>query len=230
MNCARVRRLLPGFHDRALSADDRQRVQSHLHGCTDCGLHLEGYARLFAKLARVERPTPPAGLATRLRMEVSRVRQAEPWHLRVWSRMHITLQNFFAPLAVPTTGGLASALLVFAFMGHGMMFGRPVGAVANDVPINLIRPAEVEYLAPFALSPSNDDGKDFEDAIIVETVVDAVGQAVSYEILAGPSNLNTRRQLDQVVFFSKFRPQTSFGRPESGGKVLLSFREIRVKG
>jgi len=230
MSCARMERFLPGVLDGALSSSDRKRVQEHVASCSDCRMKLQSYARISAVLARVERPVAPAGLATRIRMEIARVHAAEPWYVRAASRISMTFQNFLAPMAVPTTGGVLGALAVFAFMAQSMMIGLPLGAVANDVPTNLTHPAEIVYLAPFTLSPSQDNGQAFEDDVMVETIVDSTGQAVSYEIIAGPKNLATRRQLDQVVFFSKFKPQTSFGRPTSGGRVLLSFREVRVKG
>jgi len=230
MNCARMDRLLPGVLDGALSSADRKGVREHVLTCENCRMKLQSHARISAVLARVERPLPPAGLATRIRMEIARASAAEPWYARAASRISMTFQNFLAPVALPTTGGVLGALAVFAFMAQSMMIGLPLGAVTNDVPINLNHPAEIVYLAPFTLSPSQDDGRAFEDDVIVETVVDSVGQAISYEIIAGPNNLATRRQLDQVVFFSKFKPQTSFGRPQSGGRVLLSFREVRVRG
>jgi hypothetical protein len=221
---------LPGYLDGALSAAEQNETREHLLSCPACRAQVDGYRRISALMARAERPAVPVGLVTRIRIAVDRTRQAEPWTARAWSRISLTFQNFLAPFALPTTGGVLGALVVFAFMSQSMIIGLPLGAVPNDVPLNLIRPAEVDYLAPFPLSPAADDGKAFDDHVIVEAVLDAVGQAVSYEILAGPRNLQTRRQLDQVVFFSKFRPQTSFGRPEAGGRVVLSFREIRVKG
>jgi hypothetical protein len=33
-----------------------------------------------------------------------------------------------------------------------------------------------------------------------------------------------------VVFFSRYRPQQSFGRATAGGRVILSFSEVRVRG
>jgi hypothetical protein len=39
-----------------------------------------------------------------------------------------------------------------------------------------------------------------------------------------------QHQLDQVMLFSRFRPQFSFGRPQAGGHVLVSFSEVRVRG
>jgi len=53
---------------------------------------------------------------------------------------------------------------------------------------------------------------------------------VSYKILSGPSDLAVLRQLDQILLFSRFRPRLSFGRPTDGGRVLLGFSEVRVRG
>lgn len=230
MNCAQAQRLLPGYLDGALSVEEQKKTHQHVAACSACRKQLESYNRVSSLMARVEGPAIPAGLATRIRLELARAQRAEPWSARAWSRISLTFQNFLAPVALPTTGGALSAVVMFAFMSQSMIIGLPLGAVPNDVPLNMIRPAEVDYLAPFPVSPADDNGKAFDDDVIVEAVLDAAGQAVSYEILAGPKNLQTRRQLDQVVFFSKFRPQTSFGRPEAGGRVVLSFREIRVKG
>jgi len=36
--------------------------------------------------------------------------------------------------------------------------------------------------------------------------------------------------LDQLLFFYRFRPMLSFGRPTSGGHVVLSFSAVRVRG
>jgi hypothetical protein len=36
--------------------------------------------------------------------------------------------------------------------------------------------------------------------------------------------------LDQLLFFYRFRPMLSFGRPTSGGHVVLSFGAVRVRG
>jgi hypothetical protein len=64
----------------------------------------------------------------------------------------------------------------------------------------------------------------------VEATVNAQGEAVYYRILAGPDNMTIRRQLDLVLMFSRFRPQMSFGRFTSGGRVVLSFSDISVRG
>jgi hypothetical protein len=66
--------------------------------------------------------------------------------------------------------------------------------------------------------------------LLVEATVDAQGEAVGYRVISGDVNEASRHELDQVVLFSRFRPELSFGRPTSGGHVLLSFSQIRVRG
>jgi len=60
--------------------------------------------------------------------------------------------------------------------------------------------------------------------------VDAQGRVQDYRILSGQEqNQHLRRQLDQMMIFTTFRPATSFGRP-APGRVVLSFSRIHVRG
>ena len=232
INCSTARRHLPGYLDGALAAGEHNVVRQHLDSCAECRVELQRYEKLSALMSRAEKAAAPEDLAVRIRVQIARARQAEPWTARAWSRLTITFQNFLAPLAVPATGGLLSALVVFGVVFYSLLLGVPLGAVPNDVPINRIQPARLEALAPFSVPGETADGnlQIGEHAVLAEVLVDANGRAVDYQIIAGPNSLTVRRQLDQVVFFSRYRPQISFGRPESGGRVVLSFNEVRVKG
>ena len=53
---------------------------------------------------------------------------------------------------------------------------------------------------------------------------------VDYKILSGPESATVHHQIDQLLMFSRFRPQMNFGRPMDGGRVLLNFSEVRVHG
>jgi hypothetical protein len=66
--------------------------------------------------------------------------------------------------------------------------------------------------------------------LLIEATVNEKGAAIGYEILSGPDNPAVRKQLDHMMLFTRFRPQMSFGRPVPGGRVILSFSEIRVRG
>jgi len=240
MTCGKIRGKLPGYLDGALPADprgeDHALVRRHLESCADCRQELERYRKLFMLMSRVERVAAPPDLAVRIRAAVSQARASRGWAGRLdrWkSRANLILENILEPLALPATGGVAAALLVFAVAYHILAVGVPLGAVPNDLPINLLQPARLESLAPFPVPGrlgNGDSGLAGPHALLVEAIVNAQGEVVNYQILAGPDDLAVRRQLDQVLLFSRFRPQMSFGRPTPGGRVVLSFSEIRVKG
>ena len=233
MTCREVRRRLPGYLDGALSAADHASARLHLEACATCRQELERYRRMSQMMAQVEQASPPADLALRVRVRVAALKSYEGWARRMWSRAAVRIENFIEPLAVPATGGVMTALLVFAFVVPSLLVGVPVGAVPNDVPTSLMQDARLESLARFPfLGGSEWNGVSSPSLILVEATVDARGQAAGYEILAGPDGQAVRRQLDQLMLFSRFRPQMTFGRPTSGGRVrmVLTFSEIRVRG
>lgn len=236
MTCWKIRRKLPGYLDGALPNGEHSPVREHLEYCADCRRELERYRKLSMLMSRFERAVPPPDLALRIRVAVAQARASQGWAYRlnrVKIRTSLILQNILQPLAVPATGGLVAAMLVFTVMSHMVAWGVPLGAVPNDLPTNLLQPARLESLAPFPVSgplENDDTGLAGPHALLVEATVNAQGEVVNYQILSGPADLATRRQLDQVLLFSRFRPQMSFGRPTPGGRVVLSFSEIRVKG
>ncbi len=236
MTCGKVQRRLPGYLDGALPSGDHAPLRAHLESCADCREELERYRKLSLLMSRAERAAPPADLAVRIKVAVALARGSEGW--AGWlkglaSRAHLVMENILEPLALPATGGVAAVLLMFVVTYHLIAVGMPLGAVPNDQPTNLLLPARLESLAPFSVAGTVEDGEAGlagPHALLVEATVNAQGQVVNYQILSGPRNLAVRRQLDQVLLFSRFRPQMSFGRPTSGGRVVLSFSEIRVKG
>jgi Putative zinc-finger len=231
MKCREAQRRLPGYLDAALGHDDRAGLGEHLQACAACRLQLESYRKLAVVLAGVEASPPPADLAVRIRLEVSRERVRREQARRLWARTWVRFENFLQPLAVPATGGLLTAVLAFAIVAQSLLVGVPVGAVPNDLPTNLLQPARLENLAPFpAPGLLGTNASTRSGALVVQATLNARGEVVNYEILSGPDDRGVRRQLDQVLLFSRFRPQMSFGRPTSGGHVIISFSEVRVTG
>jgi hypothetical protein len=231
LDCSAVRSRLPGYLDGALRSRQHAPVRVHLEGCADCREELERYQGLSHLMSRVEPVQPSPDLALQVRIAVSRARYAEPWLARVRTRFALLLGNVLEPIAVPATGGMLTSMFAFVLMLHNLFGGIPLGAVPNDVPMNLIQPARLETLTH--LSMSNDDWLEESSGarvLVAEVVVNSRGEAVGYDILAGPDTPAVRRQLDQVILFSRFRPAMSFGRPIAGGRVVLNLTEIRVKG
>ncbi len=238
MTCSRVIRLLPGYLDGALpeklGADGHASLSSHLQSCPGCRRELERYRRIQRMMSVAARPAPPSDLAIRIRTAVSAERALGGFSgrlRRVKDRLALTLENILQPVALPATGGVIVALLVFALVYQVLGPGMPVNAATPDSPTSLLQPARLETLAGFQVSQLEEMTRTGgQHPLLVEAMVNADGQAVSYRVISGQVDVNTQRELDEVLFFSRFRPQLSFGRPTSGGRVILSFSQIRVRG
>ena len=237
MECNKVKPLLPGYLDGALPSrawsTTHVAIGHHLEFCGACREELQAYLALSSMMSKVERPAPPADLALRIRVAAAQRRADRPWlHYarRARTRAELVLKNILEPLALPATGGFTVALVVFVLVCQLLGLGMPLRAVTDDSPTILLQPARLEALAPFPVTGLEDSGPSGTHALLVETTINAEGEAVMYQILAGPDTPVIRRQLDLVLLFSRFRPQMSFGRFTSGGRVVLSFSEISVRG
>jgi hypothetical protein len=238
MTCATVRPKLAGYIDGAVTsasrASERVRVRAHLETCVSCREELERFRKLAVLLSRVPRSLPPADLAVRIRVAAAQSAPTQdlPSRLRrMRDRAEILLENVFRPLTVPATGGFVSAILVFVVVLQLMMPGITVRAVQNDVPINILQPAELISLSDFPQSWEQHDAElALPHGLLLDVTVDAHGQMVGYQILSGPRTMDLQRQLDQMLLFSRFRPMLSFGRPTAGGHVILSFSAVHIRG
>jgi hypothetical protein len=240
MKCTAVRANLAGYMDDAIDGAaqvrNRVRVREHLGGCSSCREELERFRKLSALLSRVPRSLPSADLATRIRVAAAQSpdRQDAPstWR-RMRDRAEILLDNVFRPITLPATGGFVSAILVFVVVLQLIVPGITVRAVQNDVPLNILRPAELITLSdyPQAWAPEQHDSElSLPHGLLLDVTVDAHGGMVGYQILSGPHSVDLRHQLDQMLLFSRFRPMLSFGRPTAGGHVILSFSAVHVRG
>lgn len=237
MNCEKVRKFLPGYLDGAVPAGTRSgthvSVGRHLESCADCREELRAYQALSSMMSYVQRPTPPADLALKIRVAAAQRLSDRNWMhyvLRARTRAELVLKNILEPLAIPATGGFAVAFVVFVLVCQLLGLGVPLRADSNDSPTNLLQPARLEALAPFPITGLEESGHAGPHALLVEATVSSQGEAVSYRILSGPDTETVRRQLDMVLLFSRFRPQMSFGRYTSGGRVVLSFSDISIRG
>lgn len=238
MTCGRVIRFLPGYLDGALpeslGPEGHASIGSHLETCPSCRRELERYRCIQRMMSIASRPSPPPDLGVRILLAVSNARAFGGFTgglRRAKDRLELMLENIFEPLALPATGGILVALLVFALVYQVLGAGMPVGAATPDSPTNLLQPARLEVLAGFQMTRLEEMTRTGgQHPLLVEAMVNADGQAVSYRVISGQIDENMQRELDQVLFLSRFRPQMSFGRPTSGGRVILSFSQIRVRG
>jgi len=231
MNCHEAARHLPGYLDGATEARFERGLRAHLQACVDCRGEVERYRVMSVALANVERVAVPGDLALKIRIRASK---GHPWHSflhAVRMRWALVFGNILKPLAVPATGGVLTALGVFVLLLQNLLVGMPLGGVvANDQPLNLVQPAQLESFGPLPAPIFEADEHGYSSGMLLEATVNAQGQAVNYKILSGPTDAGVTRQIDQVMLLSRFRPLLSFGRPTGGGHVLLNFNAIRVRG
>ncbi len=240
MKCNTVRTKLAGYLDDAVTGgarvEERVQISQHLEACNVCREELEKFRKLGVMLSRVPKNLPPANLAVRIKVAAAQAQHSQGWHSRlqrVKDRAEILLDNVFRPLSVPATGGFFSAILVFVLVLQMIMPGTTVRAVQNDVALNLMRPAELVTLSdyPQSWAPEQQDVElSLPHGLLIDVTVDSHGQMTDYQILSGPTTLELRRHLDQMLLFSRFSPMLSFGRPTAGGHVVLSFSAVRVRG
>jgi hypothetical protein len=240
MKCNTVRNKLAGYLDDALTGaarvDERVQIREHLEGCATCRTELERFRKLAVLLSRAPKTAPPSNLAIRIKVAAAQAQHRHDWRSRVRrvkDRAEILLDNVFRPLTVPATGGFVSAILVFGLVFQMIVPGITVRAVQNDVPINLMRPAELVTLSDYPQSWAPEQHElelSLPHGLLVDVTVDAHGQMTGYQILSGPTSVELRHQLDQMLLFSRFSPMLSFGRPTAGGHVVLSFSAVRIRG
>jgi anti-sigma factor RsiW len=240
MKCTTVRTKLAGYLDDAISGaaqvHERVHVREHLESCASCREELQRFRKLGVLLSRVPRSLPPADLAVRIRVAAAQSTATQDFGSRLRrfrDRAEVKLENVFRPLTLPATGGFASAILVFVVVLQLIVPGITVRAVQNDVPINILQPAELITLSdyPQAWAPEQHDSElALPHGLLLDVTVDQHGQMAGYQILSGPKSLDLRHQLDQMLLFSRFRPMLSFGRPTAGGHVILSFSAVHVRG
>ena len=240
VSCRNVRRILPGYLDGVRSVEDGQwshaAIHEHIAGCENCRQELSRYQRMQQMLAKAERVAPPANLGVEIRMALARAREVSSpsqWFGRLRDRAWLVRENILAPLALPAAGGLIAALMIFSMVlpSYGSVVPlRALGAgFSDDMSSVSFQPARLEQLAGFSVSGLSDEEAS-AGLILVQATVGIDGSVVDYQILSGPNSGNVRHQLDQILLFSRFRPQVSFGRPIAGGRVVMSFSTVNVKG
>jgi hypothetical protein len=223
MNCNEAARHLPGYLDGAMEAHTQSRLRVHLDLCHECRNEAERYRLMSRALANLEPVPVPSDLALKIRIEASKFTPFGLMLHRMRMRVGLVFGNILAPLAIPATGGVLTALGVFVLILQNLLVGVPMGGVvANDLPVNVVQAPYLESLGPIP-APTF-------DGLTLDATVNASGKEVEYRILSGPTDSGVTRQIDQVMLMSRFRPRLSDGMPTDGGHVVLNFSAIRVKG
>ncbi|MGA3214030.1 MAG: anti-sigma factor [Terriglobales bacterium] len=223
MKCTETKNLLSSYLDGAVTGKQMLGVDEHLSNCMGCR---QEYALLYETqrmVSNLGRKPAPANLALRLRVALSQ--EAAKKRRFSWVGLQTRWQNTLDAFMVPATVGVLSAVLFFGLLIGLFALPQPLEASENDVPTSL-------YTAPvLRFSPSEIGmGMLNAESIVVEANIDQDGKVHSYRILSAPSDAKDYLpQLNNMLIFTVFHPATEFGQP-TGGKAVLSYSKINVKG
>jgi hypothetical protein len=168
---------------------------------------------------------PPSGLRTSLRVIASKERQRliQGHGMRQicasWlDRTRDSFQELLRPLALPAAGGVFSAVVLFSMW---LVPTYPLRAkIMADIPTSLT--TEVD---PSVDVTKGSSGVGLRESVLVDVEVDDQGRFVDYQVVRGASAVSdptTRRRMENLLWFTKFAPATSFGTPMAGRvRVLL---------
>jgi hypothetical protein len=218
--------------DGALAAEERRAIDNHRSSCDACSEKLEMAREIRNSVQALPKRMPPARLTTQLRVLASREIVRQRTQKTLGSRCEEFVVNFrllsdnlMRPLAIPTAGGVFSALFLFGLLVPTLTVPRISAASINDVPTGLYTDATVKSTVPLSFS---------DDDVVVELTIDEQGRLVDYSIPACQHSQDSpqlRRAIENNLLFTQFTPATTFGQPKAG-KIRLSFRRshIEVKG
>jgi hypothetical protein len=233
-SCSSVRARFSEYLDNRLTGREMQRVSKHLEGCAKCSADFESERRMLRALATlgpVSGPArEPADLMLRIRVAISQER-AQRQRGRLDSRFaqwQIVWRNSVGPFVLQLSAGFASAVLLLGTVGLLVgMFAQPEHASAQDEPLGMA--TAPKFLYNWGVPADADQIGTTNGPVVVEAYVNGSGKVYDYRIVSGPTDSQTRSEVENMLLFSVFEPARSFGQPVRGLKVI-SFAGVSVKG
>jgi hypothetical protein len=224
-SCEWTRSRVTAWQEGQLSPRERQQIVNHVARCPECAEYFPGVAKIRGALKALAPRMPSAELNMRLRVlashEASRKRQLRRGRFAAWRhRVNMWMGDLMRPLAIPTAGGFAAALLLFSMLAPSLAV-RGASVDIADKPTVLYTVASIKSSLPFGY-----EGQD----LLVDVSVDEFGRMIDYSIPQAyylKSSPELRRNIENHLLTMVFNPATSFGQPTSG-RLRLWFRTSRI--
>ncbi len=131
MSCENLQELISLTLDGRLPEAERENVFDHARVCRECGDRLSSLQTQRAILRKMAQTPMPADLAARLSVLASHERERQLARVsigvrvrRMAAKIDLAFENLMRPVALPVTGGLVSALLLFGLMVPTLSFAH----------------------------------------------------------------------------------------------------------
>jgi len=211
------------FIDSMVTADEAERLESHVAACQPCQRQLQSYISMRSLVARIDVPPMPEDMVLETRVRLSHARNNN-----FLVRLENRLNNFLRPMIVPALLGAALTMLLFGFLLGSLTSQTTVLAQDHfeEQPVyRLFQPVRTEN-ANWIRFASND--KNLEEPLTIETYVGHEGRVLDYQVLSGPQNPEVNGWIRQVLSLAQFTPATAFGKPIES-RIILSFVAVRIR-
>jgi hypothetical protein len=245
MSCENLQELISLTLDGRLPEVERENVFDHVRVCRECGDRLSSLQTQRAILRKMAQAPVPADLAARLSVLASHERERQLARVslgvrvrRMAAKIDLAFENLMRPVALPVTGGLVSALLLFGLMVPTLSFAHKTTgheSHADDVSEQLSRrdifpatfPTGQLVTNPYGQTDDDDDSLRIEpvDSMpsdflnIVDLTIDETGRVVDWTVVKGVITADMK----SVILLSTFQPATNMGMATSGKIRMVQF-------
>jgi hypothetical protein len=230
ISCSGARGRFADYLDSRLTGREMQRIARHLDGCVKCTREFDAERQMLRALASLGpvggAAKEPADMLLRIRVAVSQERAQRS--RSTMERWELAWHNTVGPFLLQLSAGFASAVLLLGMVTVLVgMFTHPVPASAQDEPIGMA--TAPRFLYHSSTGPDGDQIGTVNGPVVVEAYVNGSGRVYDYRIVTGPTDAETRSQVENMLLFSVFEPARSFGQPVRG-LAVLSFSGVSVRG
>ena len=237
MSCENVQERISLLLDCNLPASEREHVLAHLDVCRQCGSRFEAMQYMRASLRSMAQPPVPPALSTKLRVIASHAlaRQNARKNLSTRIRhavgtLRLAFDNLMRPFALPVTGGVTSAFVMFSLLvpslsfphshtydppleslSADVQFGNPEGAIVGSSKNNaFLRPGSAEITG---------------DEVSLILLIDEHGRVQDYYLSGG----ELTEEMKSLIMLSQFVPATVSGQPTWGLKQVVFNNTSRLR-
>jgi hypothetical protein len=129
MDCENAKQQIPLLLSGTLSQQEREGLESHLAGCTDCQMDLEVSGKIWHLMAEAQPPVPTAGMRIRFNAELENFKDQMTREKKSWPALKNIFQSLFGELGSRRVA-FGSFLLVIGLAG-GYFLSRPLNSTVS---------------------------------------------------------------------------------------------------
>jgi hypothetical protein len=237
MSCKNVQERISLLLDCKLQSSERELVLAHLEACRQCCSRFESMESMRSGLRQMAQPTVPPELVAKLRViashECARQNSRKTPYTRVRnavSTIRLVFDNLMRPFAVPVTGGVASAFVLFSLLvpslsfPHSHSYEPPIAGADADVqwgdPQGDIIGLPKGH-ARLEVGSAEISGNE----VSLTLLIDERGYVRDYYLSSG----ELTEEMKSLILLSQFTPATVSGQPTWGLKQVVFDHSRRLR-